>query len=33
MARSGRLRGRNLLAGGLFYVVYLAIVVVAVTAA
>ncbi len=32
MARSGRLRGRGLLVGGAFYVVYLAIVVVGVTA-
>ncbi|MBF8289408.1 MAG: Sodium:calcium antiporter [Chloroflexi bacterium] len=30
MARSGRLRGRNLLIGGLFYVVYLTVVVVAI---
>ena len=32
MARSGRLRGRGLLVGGAFYVVYLAIVVIGVTA-
>jgi hypothetical protein len=31
MVRSGRLRGRGLLIGGVFYVVYLAIVGVAVT--
>jgi hypothetical protein len=30
MARSGRLRGRNLLVGGVFYLVYLALVVVVV---
>jgi hypothetical protein len=31
MARSGRLRGRGLLIGGLFYLAYLAIVIVVVT--
>jgi cation:H+ antiporter len=33
MARSGRLRGRGLLVGGAFYVVYLAIVIVGITSA